>query len=176
MERPSHLVEPADTNIFAGQGVAVFVDLYRKSVNASGLQDAELREKERLLSAEPALRESRSLRAPPGPPGRPSATVPRPSPCAPTSFATRWGEPAGEQPLQLRVQDVSHAQDLAELVSTLHRLLADDRRELRRESRYLRDGTVFWATSAQGRCSMRPEGRSTSSWRSRMTRVAQKPG
>ena len=53
-----YLVKPVDTNILRAK-VAVFVDLYRKGQRIRN-QDAQLWEKERLLSAE-ALRESETL-------------------------------------------------------------------------------------------------------------------
>ncbi len=143
-----YLVKPVDTNILRAK-VAVFVDLYRKSQRIRAL-DAELRVKERLLSAE-ALRESESLYE-----ATFNASAVAIGSCATDGHFLRANQQlcdtlgrTREQLLQLRVQDVSHAEDSAELVSTLHRLLADDRQSSRRESRYLRgDGTVFWATLA----------------------------
>ena len=143
-----YLVKPVDTNILRTK-VAVFVDLFRKGQRIRA-QDAQLREKERLLSAE-ALRESENLY---------EATF-NASAVATGSCATdgrflranqRLCETLGrsrEQLMQLRVQDVSHADDAADLVRYLHRMLTDGLDSSRRESRWLRgDGQVFWGNLA----------------------------
>jgi len=143
-----YLVKPVDTNILRAK-VAVFVDLYRKSQRIRA-QDAELREKERLLSAE-ALRESENLYE-----ATFNASAVAIGSCATDGRFLRANQRlcdtlgrTREQVLQLRLQDFSHPDDAAELASTLHRLLAAGLDSSRRESRYCRgDGEVFWAKLA----------------------------
>jgi PAS domain S-box-containing protein len=143
-----YLVKPVDTNILRAK-VAVFVDLYRKGQRIRN-QDAQLREKERLLSAE-ALRESETLYE-----ATFNASAVAIGSCATDGRFLRANQQlcdtlgrSREQVLQLRVQDVSHPEDSPELVSDLHRLLAEGVDSSRRESRCLRgDGQVFWATLA----------------------------
>ena len=143
-----YLVKPVDTNILRAK-VAVFVDLYRKGQRIHA-QDAQLREKERLLSAE-ALRESENLYE-----ATFNASAVAIGSCATDGRFLRANQQlcdilgrSREELLQLRVQDASHPEDSAELVSDLHRLLAQGVDSSRRESRYLRgDGRVFWANLA----------------------------